>query len=92
MDSVDLGVLRSVLAWRQAGQRVRLYTVVQTWGSAPRPPAWVMTTPGTRFSSSGTLCACRRSISSRSNTVAAALASSAGPVVRGEVTVWVGRR
>ncbi|HEY8330395.1 MAG TPA: XdhC family protein, partial [Pseudomonas sp.] len=38
MDSVDLNVLRSVLAWRQAGQRVRLYTVVQTWGSAPRPP------------------------------------------------------
>lgn len=38
MDSVDLNVLRSVLEWRRAGRRVVLYTVVQTWGSAPRPP------------------------------------------------------
>jgi xanthine dehydrogenase accessory factor len=38
MDSVDLNVLRSVLEWRRAGQRVVLYSVVQTWGSAPRPP------------------------------------------------------
>lgn len=38
MDSVDLNVLRSVLQWRQAAQRVVLYSVVQTWGSAPRPP------------------------------------------------------
>lgn len=38
MDSVDLNVLRSVLEWRRAGREVLLYTVVQTWGSAPRPP------------------------------------------------------
>ena len=38
MDSVDLNVLRSVLEWRRAGHRVLLYSVVQTWGSAPRPP------------------------------------------------------
>ncbi|HEX8540937.1 MAG TPA: XdhC family protein [Pseudomonas sp.] len=38
MDSVDLNVLRSVLEWRRAGQSVVLYSVVQTWGSAPRPP------------------------------------------------------
>ncbi|SDZ37787.1 XdhC family protein [Pseudomonas sp. NFIX28] len=38
MDSVDLNVLRSVLQWRRAGRRVLLYSVVQTWGSAPRPP------------------------------------------------------
>lgn len=38
MDSVDLNVLRSVLEWRRAGQRVVLFTVVQTWGTAPRPP------------------------------------------------------
>lgn len=38
MDSVDLNVLRSVLQWRRAGQRVMLFTVVQTWGTAPRPP------------------------------------------------------
>jgi len=38
MDSVDLNVLRSVLEWRLAGQRVVLYSVVQTWGTAPRAP------------------------------------------------------
>ncbi|MGC5700397.1 XdhC family protein [Pseudomonas sp. NFXW11] len=38
MDSVDLNVLRSVLEWRRAGRGVVLYSVVQTWGSAPRPP------------------------------------------------------
>ncbi len=37
MDSVDLNVLRSVLEWRRVGHRVMLYSVVQTWGSAPRP-------------------------------------------------------
>ncbi|KTC33641.1 hypothetical protein AO265_04360 [Pseudomonas sp. ABAC61] len=38
MDSVDVNVLRSVLEWRRAGRGVVLYSVVQTWGSAPRPP------------------------------------------------------
>ena len=38
MDSVDLNVLRSVLQWRRDGRAVVLYSVVQTWGSAPRPP------------------------------------------------------
>nr|BFD40558.1 XdhC family protein [Pseudomonas sp. FFPRI_1] len=38
MDGVDLNVLRSVLEWRRAGRAVVLYSVVQTWGSAPRPP------------------------------------------------------
>ncbi|WP_085706782.1 XdhC family protein [Pseudomonas sp. B35(2017)] len=38
MDSVDLNVLRSVLQWRRAGQRVVLFSVVQTWGTAPRAP------------------------------------------------------
>ncbi len=38
MDSADLNVLRSVLEWRRAGQRVMLYSVVQTWGTAPRAP------------------------------------------------------
>lgn len=38
MDSVDLNVLRSVLEWRRAGQRVMLFSVVQTWGTAPRSP------------------------------------------------------
>ena len=38
MESLDLRVLEDVLAWREAGSRVTLVTVVETWGSAPRPP------------------------------------------------------
>ena len=38
MESLDLRVLGDVLAWRQMGRRVTLVTVVETWGSAPRPP------------------------------------------------------
>lgn len=38
MESLDLRVLSDVLAWCQAGHRVTLVTVVETWGSAPRPP------------------------------------------------------
>ena len=38
MESLDLKVLGDALAWRQAGHAVALVTVVQTWGSAPRPP------------------------------------------------------
>lgn len=37
MDSVDLDVLKTSLAWLQAGRTVYLATVVRTWGSAPRP-------------------------------------------------------
>jgi xanthine dehydrogenase accessory factor len=37
MDSVDLQVLKSAQAWLRAGHRVVLATVVETWGSAPRP-------------------------------------------------------
>jgi len=38
MESLDLRVLEDVKAWRQAGHAVTLVTVVETWGSAPRPP------------------------------------------------------
>jgi xanthine dehydrogenase accessory factor len=38
MEIQDLEVLKAVSAWRQAGYQVGLATVVQTWGSAPRPP------------------------------------------------------
>ena len=38
MESLDLRVLSDVLAWKQAGHAVTLVTVVETWGSAPRPP------------------------------------------------------
>jgi xanthine dehydrogenase accessory factor len=38
MDSLDIRVLSDAQAWRRAGHAVTLVTVVQTWGSAPRPP------------------------------------------------------
>ena len=37
MDSVDLEVLRRSAQWLGEGRRVLLVTVVQTWGSSPRP-------------------------------------------------------
>jgi xanthine dehydrogenase accessory factor len=37
MQSLDLSVLHDALKWYQAGHAVTLFTVVQTWGSAPRP-------------------------------------------------------
>lgn len=38
MESLDLRVLNALAAWRAAGRQAWLATVVQTWGSAPRPP------------------------------------------------------
>ncbi|MFZ4478560.1 MAG: XdhC family protein [Rhodoferax sp.] len=38
MESLDLRVLGDALCWHRAGHAVTLVTVVQTWGSAPRPP------------------------------------------------------
>lgn len=37
MDSVDQGVLRRARDWLRDGHAVMLYTVLETWGSAPRP-------------------------------------------------------
>ena len=37
MESLDLVVLNDALMWHQAGHAVALVTVVETWGSAPRP-------------------------------------------------------
>ena len=37
MDSVDLAVLRRARDWLRDGHAVVLYTVIETWGSAPRP-------------------------------------------------------
>lgn len=37
MDSVDLQVLKNSAQWLAEGRRVVLATVVETWGSAPRP-------------------------------------------------------
>lgn len=38
MDSLDLQVLRQARNWAAEGQSVWLVTVIETWGSAPRPP------------------------------------------------------
>ncbi|MCW8207450.1 XdhC family protein [Verminephrobacter aporrectodeae subsp. tuberculatae] len=37
MENLDLMVLRALHAWRVAGRRALLATVVRTWGSSPRP-------------------------------------------------------
>ncbi|RQP25002.1 XdhC family protein [Piscinibacter terrae] len=38
MDSLDLQVLNQARAWFAQGRKVWLVTVIETWGSAPRPP------------------------------------------------------
>jgi len=38
MDSLDLQVLAQARDWFSAGHKVWLVTVIETWGSAPRPP------------------------------------------------------
>lgn len=38
MDSLDLQVMQQARDWLREGRRVWLVTVVETWGSAPRPP------------------------------------------------------
>jgi xanthine/CO dehydrogenase XdhC/CoxF family maturation factor len=35
--SPETDLLAQALAWREAGQRAAIATVVSTWGSAPRP-------------------------------------------------------
>ena len=56
MDSLDLLVLRQVRDWRAAGHSVWLVTVIETWGSAPRPPGALLAVrdDGAGFDSSST--------------------------------------
>ncbi len=42
MNSVDVQVLKSALAWRNEGHAVDLFTVIETWGSAPRLPGSIL--------------------------------------------------
>ena len=37
MDSVDTEVVKTAVAWFDAGHQATLATVIRTWGSAPRP-------------------------------------------------------
>ena len=42
MENLDVMVLRTLHAWRAAGRRALLATVVRTWGSSPRPVGSIM--------------------------------------------------
>ena len=42
MKSADLEVLSRALAWLESGYKAHLFTVVQTWGSAPRLPGAIL--------------------------------------------------
>jgi xanthine dehydrogenase accessory factor len=46
MDSLDLQVLRQASDWKRAGHDVWLVTVIETWGSAPRPPGALLAMRG----------------------------------------------
>lgn len=46
MDSVDLSVLNVLQAWLAAGEKAWLVTVVETFGSSPRPPGAMLAVRG----------------------------------------------
>lgn len=46
MESLDLRVLQDALSWKLAGHACTLVTVVETWGSAPRPPGALLAVRG----------------------------------------------
>ena len=46
MDSLDLQVLEQARDWARQGQDVWLVTVIETWGSAPRPPGALLAMRG----------------------------------------------
>ncbi len=46
MDSLDLQVLQQARDWRAQGHPVWLVTVIETWGSAPRPPGALLAMRG----------------------------------------------
>ena len=46
MDSLDLQVLQQARDWHAAGDKVWLVTVIETWGSAPRPPGALLALRG----------------------------------------------
>ncbi len=46
MDSLDLQVLGQARDWQREGHAVWLVTVIETWGSAPRPPGALLAMRG----------------------------------------------
>jgi xanthine dehydrogenase accessory factor len=57
MESLDLRVLNDALSWRQAAHAVTLVTVVDTWGSAPRPAGALLAVRG-----DGVVARCRAAV------------------------------
>lgn len=54
MENLDLRVLADALAWRQQGHPVTLVTLLETWGTSPRPPGALLAFRGDgQFSGSG---------------------------------------
>lgn len=52
MDSMNLQVLKAAVGWLDAGESVRLVTVVQTYGSSPRPVGALLAVAGGGFAGS----------------------------------------
>jgi xanthine dehydrogenase accessory factor len=46
LNSMDIEVLRTAIAWLARGERAVMGTVVHTWGSSPRPPGSLMVIRG----------------------------------------------
>ena len=42
MENIDITVLKQLFAWRAAGKKALLVTVIRTWGSSPRPIGSIM--------------------------------------------------
>jgi xanthine dehydrogenase accessory factor len=42
MDSIDLQVLKTINDWSNQNKKVVMGTIVQTWGSSPRPPGAIV--------------------------------------------------
>ncbi|MEI7428664.1 MAG: XdhC family protein, partial [Betaproteobacteria bacterium] len=42
MENIDITVLKQLFAWRVAGKKALLVTVIRTWGSSPRPIGSIM--------------------------------------------------
>ena len=49
MDSLDLQVLSQARDWFSQGHKVWLVTVIETWGSAPRPPGALLACAATAW-------------------------------------------
>lgn len=54
MENIDLRVLSDLLAWKQAGHAATLVTLLETWGTSPRPAGGLLAFRGDgQFSGSG---------------------------------------